>query len=75
MSTQAAAPQPLNDVQLMLLRLFSRQMSSHDAEAIRELLIQYYETALQKELDRVIEQKGITRTDFETILNKQQRTK
>ena len=75
MSTQAAALQPLNDVQLMLLRLFSRQMSSHDAEAIRELLIQYYETALQKELDRVIEQKGITRTDFETILNKQQRTK
>lgn len=76
MATQTVPlPQPLNEVQLMLLRLFSRPMPQHDLEAIREMLLQYYESALQKELEQVIEKKGITRADFETILNKQERTK
>lgn len=59
----------------MLLRLFSRPMPAHDVEAIREMLMTYYETALQREVERVIEEKGITRTDFDEILNQQQRTK
>jgi hypothetical protein len=63
------ATQPLNEVQMMLLRLFSRSMSEHDVEAIRELLLTYYETALQKEVERVIEQKDIKRADFHRILN------
>jgi hypothetical protein len=74
MTAQMSATQPLNDVQMMLLRLFSRPMPEYDVEAIRELLLTYYETALQKEVERVIEQKGITRTDFDNILNQQQRT-
>ena len=75
MTTQTTVTQPLNDVQLMLLRLFSRPMPAHDLEAIREMLLGYYETALHKEVERVIEEKGITRTDFEKVLNRQQRTK
>ena len=75
MVTQISVAQPLNDVQLMLLRLFSRPMPEHDLEAIREMLLTYYETALQKEVERVIEQKNITRTDFDRVLNQQQRTK
>jgi hypothetical protein len=75
MTAQISPNQPLNEVQMMLLRLFSRPMPDYDVEAIRELLLTYYETALQKELNRVIEQKGITRTDFDNILNQQQRTK
>jgi hypothetical protein len=63
------ATQPLNEVQMMLLRLFSRPMSEHDVEAIREMLLTYYETALQKEVERVIEQKSIKRADFHRILN------
>ena len=68
MTTQTAVAQPLNDVQLMLLRLFSRPMPAHDLEAIREMLLTYYETALHKEVERVIEEKGITRTDFDKVL-------
>jgi hypothetical protein len=75
MTAQISPNQPLNEVQMMLLRLFSRPMPEYDVEAIRELLLSYYETALQKELNRVIEQKDITRTDFDNILNQQQRTK
>ena len=74
MSAQGTATQPLTEVQLMLLRLFSRPMPEYDVEAIREMLLKYYETALQKEVERVIEEKNITRTDFDTILNKHQRT-
>lgn len=75
MNTQTAPAQPLNDVQLMLLRLFSRPMPSQDLDAIREMLLSYYETALHNEVERVIEEKGITRVDFDAVLNKQQRTK
>lgn len=66
---------PLNEVQLMLLKLFSRPTATTDIEAIRELLLNYYDKALQEELDNVIEKKNITRLDFEKVLNKQQRSK
>lgn len=75
MTSPALPIQPLNDVQMMLLRLFSRPVKNDDLEKIREMLISYYEEILQDELDKVIEEKHITRDDFEKILNKQQRTK
>ena len=75
MTAQTAPVQPLNEVQLMLLRLFSRPMQAKDLEAIREMLLNYYEVALHEEVERVIEKKGMTRADFDAVLNKQQRTK
>jgi len=75
MNAQAVASQPLNDVQLMLLKLFSRPVPANQLEEIREMLLNYYETELQKELDRVIAEKKITRADFDAVLNIQQRTK
>ncbi|MDX2070000.1 MAG: hypothetical protein SFV55_16355 [Haliscomenobacter sp.] len=71
MLEQAAATQPLNDVQLMLLRLFSRPVSTQDLDAIQHILLDYYNNALQKELDRVIEEKNITREDYDKILSNQ----
>lgn len=61
---------PLNDIQLMLLKLFSRS-SSKNMEAIRHLLLDYYNKSLQAELDTVIEQKNITRADYDKVLNQQ----
>lgn len=75
MTQQISPAQPLNEVQVMLLRLFSRPMPEQDIEAIRNLLLDYYENALHSELERVIAEKGISDTDFEQILNQQQRTK
>lgn len=75
MSAQPEISQPLNEVQLMLLRLFSRPVDQKDLEAIRKMLLDYYETLLQKEVDRAIEEKGITREDFDKVLGQQQRTK
>lgn len=59
---------PLNDVQLMLLRLFSHPMSKEYENSIRKLLLDYYNNALQNEVDEVIKNKNITREDFENIL-------
>jgi hypothetical protein len=75
MSALVTPAQPLNEVQLMLLRLFSRPMPNNDLEAIREMLLTYYETALHQEVERVIKEKDIKRSDFDAVLNKQQRTK
>jgi hypothetical protein len=75
MTIQMPPTQPLNDVQMMLLRLFSRPVENIDLENIQEMLIRYYESALQDELDKVIQEKAINRVDFDKILNKQQRTK
>jgi len=66
---------PLNDIQLMLLKLFSRPTTPKDMDAIRKLLLDYYNKALQAELDNVIEEKSITRADYDKVLNQQQRTK
>lgn len=60
---------PLNDIQLMLLRLFSRPGSAQDLAAIQNILLDYYNNALQNELDRVIEEKNISREDYEKILS------
>jgi hypothetical protein len=67
MTTDLTPTPPLNDVQMMLLRLFSRPMSNEQLEDIRELLLTYYDTLLQKEVARVIEQKGIKRADFDRL--------
>lgn len=75
MSQEFNLSNPLNDVQMMLLRLFSRPMSENDQNAIRKLLLDYYNTQLQQELEETIKMKNITRENFDKILNKQQRSK
>ena len=68
MTAHAKSPQPLNEVQLMLLRLFSRQSDAGDLEAIRHILLEYYEKMLHEEVEKVVSEKGIEREDFEKIL-------
>jgi len=68
MSTESRGP--LNDVQLMLLKLFSRPMSPNEVETIQEMLLDYYDKLLQEEVEKNIEAKGIIRSDFENLLKK-----
>ncbi|MBC7775702.1 MAG: hypothetical protein H7246_09720 [Phycisphaerae bacterium] len=74
MQTATTVP-PLNDVQLMLLRLFSRDMSKTELDAIRAMLLDYYDRALQDEVQKVIKEKKIERSTFEEKLNQQQRSR
>lgn len=75
METVSNAPQSLNDVQLMLLRLFSRDMTKAEVEAIRALLLEYYDRALQDEVQKAIKEKKIVREVFVDKLNQHQRSK
>lgn len=75
MQAESPIQTPLNDVQLMLLRLFSRPMSKSDTEAIRNMLLDYYDALLQQEVNKAIDEKGIQREDFERLLNQDQRKK
>lgn len=71
----SVSAQSLNDVQLNLLKLFSRKMSETEQAEINEMLLKYYDNLLQKEVQRAINQKGYTKEDFENVLNNSQRTK
>ncbi len=67
-------PTSLNEVQLTLLRLFSRSMSDQDTEEIKMLLVKHLRQKLDLQVDADIERKGITRKDFDKVLNKSQRS-
>lgn len=67
--------QGLNEIQLMLLKLFNRGMSEKEQKDIRDLILAYYEKELHEELESVIKQKGYTQKDFDAVLNNSQRTK
>lgn len=75
MSSTAVAQAPMNATQMMLLRLFSRPMTEESTEAIRKLLMDYYDKMIQEEVEKAIAEKGITEADFEAIKNKSYRNR
>ena len=62
--------QSLNGVQITLLRLFNKNMSETEQADIKELLLNYYNNALQKEVQQVIKEKGYSKHDFEQLLSR-----
>jgi cellobiose-specific phosphotransferase system component IIB len=70
----SAKQTPLNDVQMTLLRLFSRPMTDHQMREVKDLLMAYYSKMLQQEVDKAIAEKGITDEQIDAVLYKQQRT-
>ena len=65
----------LNPVQLMLLKLFNREMPEQEIDEIRVLLLNYLEAKLHRQLEIDMTVKGITQNDLDAVLNKSQRTK
>jgi hypothetical protein len=68
-------PRPLNDVQLMLLRLFSRNLSEKQTADIQAFLLHYLHEQLQVQLEEDFKQENITQSDLDAKLNEDQRTK
>lgn len=64
----------LNAIQLMLLKLFNRDMPEQEIKEIRDLLLNYLDIKLQKQVAVDIATKGITQADLDKILNESQRT-
>jgi hypothetical protein len=67
--------QPFTETQRLLLGLFSREMSLQEQNDIKELLLDYYDNLLQKEVQKAIQEKGYTNADIEQVLQNSQRTK
>jgi hypothetical protein len=69
------APKILNATQLMLLKLFNRDMSEQETEDIRNLLLNYLNEKLQAQLEKDIIAKNISQADLDKVLNESNRNK
>ncbi len=73
--TNTAIQPPLNSTQMMLLRLFSRDVPEHRMKEIKKLLLGYYTEKLHEEVAKAVDEKGISDADIDAVLYQQQRTK
>ena len=64
----------LNEVQIGLLRMFSRPMSTEQTLKIKRAIVNFLSDELDEEVERVVAEKGITDSDFEKLRKQHQRT-
>lgn len=57
----------LNEVQIGLLRMFDRNIPDTDIQEIKQILVKHLSKQLLDEVDRVVEEKGITEADFKRL--------
>jgi hypothetical protein len=67
-------PRSLNAVQLMLLRIFNRNLSEQQLADIQAMLLNYLNEQLQVQLEKDIAKKNITQADLDLQLNDYQRS-
>ena len=65
---------PLNDLQLEILKLFSRELDEKDLLAIKRLIVRYLAEKATRMADEVWEEKGWTNEDMQRLLNSHERT-
>ena len=65
----------LNDIQIGLLRMFDRQIPDDEVLEIKKVLTKHLSKKLFAEVDRVIEEKGISEKDFDKLESDDLRTK
>lgn len=72
----AASPiqTPLNDLQLEILKLFSRELDEQDLLAIKRLIVRYLAEKVTRLADEVWEDRGWTEEDIEKMLRIHERT-
>ena len=64
----------LNEVQIGLLRMFSRPMTKEQSLKIKRGIVNLLSDELDAEVERVVKEKNITEKDFEALRNDHQRT-
>ncbi len=64
----------LNEIQLGLLRMFSRPMTVEQTLNLKRIIVNYLSDELDKEVERVVQEKNITDIDFEALKHQHQRT-
>lgn len=64
----------LNDVQIGLLRMFSRPMTKEQTLKIKRVIVNHLSDELDLEIEKVVAEKGITEKDFDKLRKQHQRT-
>lgn len=65
---------PLSNMQLELLKLFSRDIDDKDVKEIKKLIVKYLSNKLAKTTNKIWEEKGWTDEDMDKLLNTHMRT-
>lgn len=65
---------PLSNIQLELLKLFSRDLPEQDLTAIKKLIVAYLSKRLSEEAETVWQEKGWTDEDMDNLLQQHLRT-
>ena len=63
-----------NEVQIGLLRMFSRPMSTEQTLKIKRAIVNFLSDELDEEVERVVAEKRITDSDFQKLRKQHQRT-
>lgn len=61
------SPRRLNEAQTSILRLFEREMTQNELDELKDTLVDFLDKRLQKELDRVMQEKNISPEDISTL--------
>ncbi len=65
---------PLSNMQLELLKMFSRDIEENDLVEIKRLIVKFFAEKLSKEAAKVWEEKNWTDEDMDRLLNTHMRT-
>lgn len=60
-------PQKLTEAQLMLLKLFSREMPPEAIKELNRLLVEFYDNLVQMELEKLQATKPVTQADLDRL--------
>jgi len=66
--------QPLSNLQLELLRLFSQEVEEQDLHAIKQLIAKYFAEKAMDAADKVWDEKGWTEEDSHRLAHTRMRT-
>jgi hypothetical protein len=64
----------LNEVQIGLLRMFSRPMTVEQTLKIKRAIVNHLSDELDIEVEKVVNEKGISQRDFDNLRKQHQRT-
>ncbi|MCE7068011.1 hypothetical protein [Dyadobacter sp. CY326] len=64
----------LNAIQIGLLRMFDRQIPDEDVLEIKRIIVKHLGKKLFEEVDKVVQEKGISASDYEELESKDLRS-
>ncbi|MCF2490180.1 hypothetical protein [Dyadobacter sp. CY347] len=65
----------LNEIQIGLLRMFDRKIPDEDVLEIKKIIVKHLGKKLFDEVDKVVQEKGISASDYEKLESNDLRSK